>query len=185
LLVRAGPPVVVLNSYSEGVSGRSVACISSSNSGTATLGARRVLPADAAALNHCFVSALRGWNPALRLTRVNVRHIDAFEHKDSAEAMRTATTVAVVALDHVGVPRGSTGSCLLVGRILRTERGARLPTNASITFSVPCGSRSSRSRERLVVMGELRAGAFSRVYLDRDNAVQHIEPLTRARSGPR
>ena len=159
---RGGPPVVILNSYAgaSGASGPDIACIGPGGAGRARLGGR----GEAAALRGCLNRARRP-APPIRPTRVAVGHAHRFGPQDAPQARAAAARVLIIAVDHVGIPRGVTGTCLVQGRIDRAERGPRLVPGAEIGFGVPCSASILTAADRRVRMGELDQGSFARVWI--------------------
>ena len=100
-----------------------------------------------------------------------------FETDDVEQARTTATTVLRIAIDHVGYPRGMTGSCLVQGRVAAVERGPALRPGGSIEVFVPCGPDASLDGARRVRMAGMGAGEFALVYLSSLRTLLHIEQV--------
>lgn len=173
---RRQAPLVVLNTYHREARKdvTAVSCVGRGSSGRALL-RQRASSGDAPALRRCVQAALhnseapsRGW--------FGTRHTDEFEFQDAAEARAGAAKVVRIAVDHVGVPRGSTGSCLVQGRVEDVSRAAERAPRQRIQLGVPCGSLLSRGPRRLH-MGALREGAFANVYLSHNRSLLDYEPL--------
>lgn len=166
-LRRQGPAgTIVFNTYhpKPAHSALAVTCHGPGGTGRALFGTSPG-PGDAAAFEACLRPA-RGASEAPVRRRVGVRWSDRFAIEDLAEARSRAERVLVVAIDHVGVPRGSTGNCLIQGRVLRQERGAGVGAGSLIEAGIPCtAERGSRRNGRRVSMGAMREGGFGRLYL--------------------
>lgn len=121
-------------------------------------------PGDAAAFEQCLRPALATSDAPVR-GRVAVRWSNRFAIEDRAEARLRAERVLVVAIDHVGVPRGSTGTCLIQGRVLRQERGMGVRAGSLIEAGIPCTAERWPRGVRQVSMGAMGEGGFGRLYL--------------------
>ena len=83
----------------------------------------------------------------------------------------------VLAVDHVGIPRGVRGSCLVEGRVTSVVRGAGLSPRGRVELSVPCHTGPGRGSERRIAMVQLAAGSFARLYLDEAQTLLDYESL--------
>lgn len=120
---------------------------------------------DAAAFEECLRPAMAASEAPVR-GRIGVRWSDRFAIEDAAEARSRAERVLVVAIDHLGVPRGSTGNCLIQGRVLRQERGTGVAAGSLIEAGIPCTAQPGWARDRRrIPMGAMSEGAFGRLYL--------------------
>lgn len=158
----AARPIVVISTYdqADGNSGPQIRCVGRGGDGQGRIETR----AAALSLRDCVDHALRPSRP-LRPTPVRISYDDRFDTLDATKARAEATRIVVVAVDHVGIPRGATGRCLVSGRIERGERGPRLVPGAEIGFSVPCSASIRIAADRRVHMGEMDAGTFGRVWI--------------------
>jgi hypothetical protein len=172
-------PTVVLNAYQPGAGQgtTSVSCIGIGGTGRAIV--RDAAEAgNAAAMLRCLDQALQ-MNRAPWPRPFGVRFSDRFEIDDVEQARATATTVLRVAIDHVGYPRGMTGSCLVQGRVARVERGPALLPGGQIELGVPCGPAISPDGARRVRMTGMGEGRFARIYLGDRRTLLHIEQAPR------
>ncbi|HEX6375033.1 MAG TPA: hypothetical protein VFZ91_04875 [Allosphingosinicella sp.] len=163
---QGGTATIVLNSYHPGkaADGLTVTCHGLGGTGRAVFGARPRRQ-DATALEHCLERGLMPSEAPVR-QRVGVRHSDGFAIEDPQEARRRAQRVLLVAIDHVGIPRGITGSCLVQGRVVREERGSGIRPGALVEAGIPCAARPGLSgSRRRIPMGAMRKGSFARLYL--------------------
>ncbi|HEX8572276.1 MAG TPA: hypothetical protein VF759_05955 [Allosphingosinicella sp.] len=165
-LRRQGPAgTIVLNTYHPKPAGvaLAVACHGPGGIGRAEFRASPG-PRDGAALEACLGRAMAASAaPARRW--VGVRWAHRFAIEDPAEARRRAERVLVVAIDHVGVPRGSTGTCLIQGRVLREERGTGVAAGSLIEAGIPCTAERWPRDGRRASMGSMGEGGFGRLYL--------------------
>jgi hypothetical protein len=179
---RRGVPLVVLNTHHREARQdvTIIICIGRGGSGRAVL-RQRVSSEDVVALRRCFDDALRdSYAPAFGW--YNIRHTREFEFQDVAAARERAASVLRIAVDHVGVPRGSTGSCLIQGRVAGVVKGVGLSPRRRFAVGVPCGSLLSRGTRRLH-MGDLREGRFANVYLSDENTLLDYQPLPSPEAG--
>lgn len=168
-------PTVVLNTYERGAAQgtTSVSCIGVGGTGRAIL--RDAAEAgNAAAMLSCLDQALQT-NRAPRPRPYGVRFTDRFEIDDVEQARAAATTVLRIAIDHVGYPRGMTGSCLVQGRVAQVERGQALLPGGQIELGVPCGPEIDLDGERRVRMTGMGEARFARIYLGGRRTLLHIE----------
>jgi hypothetical protein len=156
---------IVLNTYErDAPQGQTVVtCIGPGGSGRVTLGTHPI-PEDATALGTCLERA--GSISAAPAARpYAVRFVDEFEFQDAPQARANAAAVVLVAIDHVGVPRGTTGSCLVQGRVAQAVPGKLEGSLRAIEASIPCGIGPQSSGPRRIRMGELKEGTFARLHL--------------------
>jgi hypothetical protein len=102
-----------------------------------------------------------------------------FEIADAAEARAQAASIVTVAIDHVGVPRGINGICLVQGRLTQVVRGSAMTRLGPVEVNFPCTSSPSRSGPRRIVMSGLRAASSANLYLSRRGILLDFEPLPR------
>ena len=157
---------IILNTYLAAAPQIRIACVGLGGTGEALLGAKP-RRGDAAALAAC----LEGARPDVPVQSVVPQWIGVNADDDPGlpdpdEARRSAKWVLLVAADHVGVPRGSTGDCLVQGRVIRSERGDGVAPGARIEAFVPCTSMRSATGPRRIWMGDIPEGGFARLYLD-------------------
>ena len=168
-------PTVVVNTYVQDAEGAtSVSCIGIGGTGRASLRDSSAATSTEA-MSRCLDRALRAIEgPSPR--PFSVPFSDGFEIDDIGQARSRATGVLKVAVDHLGVPRGMTGTCLIQGRVLESERGPSVVPGAVIEVGVPCGPMLGGDRSRRVQMDGLGEGRFARLYLDERRVLLHIEP---------
>jgi len=152
-----------------------VSCIGIGGTGRALL-RERPETGDATAMLDCLNLALQA-NTAPFPQAYGVHFTTRFETHDVEQARTTATTVLRIAIDHVGYPRGMTGSCLVQGRVAAVERGPALRPGGPIEVFFPCGPDSSLDGERRVRMAGTAAGEFALVYLSSLRTLLHIEQV--------
>ena len=178
LLRQRARPTVVLNTHArEAGPGRTaISCIGLGGTGQASL-RDPVETGNAEAMRRCLDRASRATQgPWPR--PYPVRFADRFEIDDVERARAGATRILKVAIDHLGIPRGMTGTCLVQGRVTATERGEAVLPGGAIEIGVPCGPTLSWDRSRRVRMAGMGQGNFARVYLDDRRTLLHIEPAT-------
>jgi hypothetical protein len=179
-LARQGPGAIVLNAYHPGAArdGLTVTCHGPGGTGRAVFGPRP-RRRDSTALETCLERGLARSTAPVR-QRVGVGWSDRLAVEDVEEARSTARSVLLVAIDHVGVPRGVTGTCLIQGRVVRQERGSGIRTGALVGAGIPCGSQPhGGGKTRRIWMGAMRQGGFGRLYLGDRNRVAHFEAADR------
>jgi hypothetical protein len=169
-------PTLVINTWSRDVAEGTipVSCIGVGGSGQALLRTENGT-GNSAAMSQCLNQALReaeGQSPR----PFHLPFADAFAIDDIGQARSSASQVLKVAVDHLGIPRGMTGTCLIQGRVLRSERGPAVVPGGAIEVGVPCGPALAGDRTRRVRMGGLGEGRFVRLYLDEGRDLLHIEP---------
>lgn len=108
-----------------------------------------------------------------------VRFAGEFEIADAAEARAQAANIVSVAIDHVGVPRGVTGTCLVQGRITGVVRGSGVTSQGPVEVYIPCTARPSRSGPRRILMGAIREASSANLYLSDRGMLLDFEPLAR------
>lgn len=113
-----------------------------------------------------------------RPRRFRIAFRDRLSIDDVEQARAAATNIAIVAIDHVGYPRGMSGLCLVQGRLARIEQGPPAVSGGQIEASVPCGIGNHGDRQRRVHMGEMGPGRFARLYLSDERSLLHIEPAS-------
>jgi hypothetical protein len=175
---RSERATILLNTYQPGArqdGTTAVSCIGIGGAGSALL-RERPEAGDAGTMLGCLNQALQA-NTAPFPPAYGVPFTDGFETDDAEQARTTATTVLRIAIDHVGYPRGMTGSCLVQGRVAAVERGPALRAGGAIEVFVPCGPSSSRDGERRVRMAGMGAGSFALVYLSGLRTLLHIEQV--------
>lgn len=179
---QGGAGTVVLNTYDSrsAPDGLTVTCHGRGGTGRAVLGPRPRRQ-DGAALEDCLE---RGLAPAGTggppRQRVGVRWSDAFAVEDPQQARRAARRVLLVAVDHVGIPRGTTGNCLVQGRLVREERGSGLRPGALVEAGIPCTAHPGLAgKGRRIGMGAMRAGRFARLYLSDGHGLSDFEAVER------
>ena len=175
---RSAVPTIVLDTYDDSPARGGVAliCHGSGGTGRAVLTARPV-GRDPAALEECMAAALAAPARSAPRPRVGVGFEPFLEAADRGRARSGAARVLLVAVDHVGIPRGTIGHCLIQGRLVEQERGSGLAPGALVEAGVPCAAhrRSDRDGERRIAMGEFRHGMFARLYLDGRNRLADFE----------
>jgi hypothetical protein len=167
---------ILLNTYGPGTrQGGTIAvsCVGLGGTGGALL-PERPEAGDAAAMLGCLNQALQA-NTAPFPHAYGVQSSTRFAMEDVEQARTTATTVLRIAIDHVGYPRGMTGSCLVQGRVAAVERGPALRPGGAIEVFGPCGPDSRLDGERRVRMAGMGAGGFALVYLNSLRTLLHIE----------
>src|SRR5687768_11483435 len=140
-----GSRTVVLSTYERAARPNEtvVTCMGSGGHGRMML---RPEPAsgDATALRNCLDSAshaTRTARPGYHVTGLSVEP----ETADAAHRRAAAAIVLTIAVDHVGVPRGITGICLVEGRIHEVLRGRGQVAGSRIGLSIPCAAGRGRS----------------------------------------
>lgn len=179
-LPRRAGGTVLLNTYhpAGSASDLTVTCHGLGGTGRARLGARPGRR-DPAALERCLDRALTAFAPPPR-QRVGVRWADRFEIEDPAQARLEAKRVLLVAVDHVGIPRGATGNCLVQGRVVRQERGSGIGPGAIVEAGIPCAATPGLDgKRRRIWMGAMRQGRFARLYLAEGQGLADFEPVGR------
>jgi len=168
-------PTIVLNTFgrSTGQGTTSVSCIGAGGAGRAILRDPAEI-GNAAAMLRCLDQALQA-NRAPLPRPYSVRFTDRLAIDDVGQARGAAATVLKIAIDHVGFPRGMTGSCLVQGRVVEVELGQSLPPGGPIELGVPCGPASSPDGARRVRMADMGEGRFARLYLSAGRTLLHIE----------
>ncbi|QPQ56101.1 hypothetical protein IC614_05910 [Allosphingosinicella flava] len=117
------------------------------------------------ALRDCLSKAAGGKaSPSHQIYGVRSAALD--KAANSEEARAAAASVLILAVDHVGIPRGLEGDCLVEGRIKSVARGAGFAPYGRIELSIPCGAESSPGGKRRVAMANIRAGTFAAAYFD-------------------
>lgn len=104
---------------------------------------------------------------------------DEFDILDVALARTQAGSVLAIAIDHVGIPRGIRGHCLVQGRVIRVVRGTGPNPGGLIEVSIPCTSELYRSGSRRILMRDIREGESAQIYLDARQLLLDFEPLSR------
>lgn len=167
---------VVLNGYAgqAGDGAATVACVGAGGAGRMSLSGKAA-SGEADALRTCLERALAD-APAPVPARFLIAYRDRFEVQDVEAARAGAVHVLLMAVDHVGVPRGSTGRCHAQGRVARVLRGSPVDAGSKIELSVPCGTRPDRSEPRRISMAAMRRGTFAKVYVGSRRALLHFEP---------
>ncbi|MDB5668829.1 MAG: hypothetical protein JWL74_1779 [Alphaproteobacteria bacterium] len=178
ILSRGGDHTVVLNSYERPARGGEtmVSCIGSGGRGLMRLRARPD-PGEGAALRACLETAARP-SPAVPRGIHRVRSSDELP-VPVARARAAAASVLKIAVDHVGIPRGTRGICLVQGRVLAAARGAGLAPGEWIELGIPCIAGRDRNGSRRIAMGDMRRGSFAHIYLDEHRTLLDFEPATR------
>ncbi|TFI58101.1 hypothetical protein E2493_11915 [Sphingomonas parva] len=160
-----GRPTIVLNTYGPtDRTGTTVYCIGSGGSAEMTLRPKRTAR-DGTELQACLDGAAPGEGlapPAI----YGVRYTEELEIADAEEARAHAASVLAIAVDHVGVPRGIRGHCLIQGRVVGVVRGAGLTPRGLIDLALPCDAGPERDTPRRISTRELAEGSFGEVYLD-------------------
>lgn len=176
-LARLPPPRPVLlhvqqaQSPAEGVV---VDCLGAAGSDQLVL-APRPRRADAAALDACMARAQRGDAPPAGTYAI--RSPETWDPADAAALRARAAAVLVLAVDHVGIPRGVRGSCLVEGRVTSVVRGAGLSPRGRVELAIPCQVGQAPGKERRIDMAEFDAGSFARLYLDEAQTLLDYESL--------
>jgi hypothetical protein len=169
-------PTLVINTWlrHEAEGTIPISCIGGGGSGQALL-RTATGTGNSEAIGLCLDQALReAEGPSPRPFRLS--SADGLAIEDIAQARSSATGMLKVAVDHLGIPRGMSGICLIQGRVLRSERGPAVSPGAAIEVDVPCGPALAGDRTRRVRMGQLGQGRFVRLHLDEGRALLHIEP---------
>jgi hypothetical protein len=167
---------IVLNSYepADREGEIRIACVGAGGQGVMTLRSRSDAT-EPVALRRCLSAAAYPAGVASH-ARHAVRSVEAFAFLDAARARTSAVSVLKVAMDHVGVPRGTTGGCLIQGRVVGLVRGPGLSPSGRIEFSVPCSAAPDPRGPRRIWMGDLQEGSFAHLHLDERNEILDIEP---------
>jgi hypothetical protein len=111
------------------------------------------------------------------LSKVHVAGFSGEIEGDAARGRAGAAMVLRIALDHVGVPRGNNGKCLVLGRIDAVLRGSQLPRGGGIGLSIPCTGLRGSSGPGTVWMGDLNQGSFANVFLTREYKLIDYQPV--------
>ena len=162
---------VILNTYGQeaGRGAIAVSCIGAGGAGDLTLAAGDD-PGRVPALQACLTQALR--TPAMAVpSPYRLRYTPDFAIADGEQARAAAQTILLVAIDHVGIPRGVTGSCLVQGRLAQVIRGRGPAPGGSFEASIPCGARPDRAGPRRIRMGDLQRGTFAHAYVSADRTL--------------
>jgi len=167
-------PTVVLNTYPQPVRNGeiSVSCIGSGGSAAITLQPQPD-PGEATALRRCLDAAFAAASPTPP-RRYGLQSIERLEVPDVHRARASAVRVLTMAVDHVGVPRGSEGVCSVSGRVARMIRGPGLPTNDRFSLGVPCAAVPDRTETR-VAMSHIFRGSFANVYVSEQDTLLDYE----------
>lgn len=104
---------------------------------------------------------------------------DEFGISDVAQARIQADSVLAIAIDHVGIPRGNWGHCLVQGRVIRVVRGTGPKPGGLLEISIPCTSQLYPSGPRRILMRDIREGESAQIYLDARQLLLDFEPLSR------
>lgn len=166
-------PTVVVNTYPQPAPDGeiSVSCVASGGSAAITLQPQPD-PGDATALRRCLYAALPAASPSPPRA-YGLQFIERLEVPDVHRARASAVRVLTMAVDHVGVPRGSQGVCSVSGRVARTIRGPGLPANGRFSLGVPCAAVPNRTEAR-IAMSHIFRGSFANVYVsDRDTLLDY------------
>lgn len=131
--------------------------------------------ADAAALDACMARAQRGDPPPAGTYAI--RSPGAWALADASALRARAAAVLVLAVDHVGIPRGVRGNCLVEGRVTAVVRGAGLSPRGRVELAVPCHVGPGSGSERRIDMAQFDAGSFARLYLDEAQTLLDYESL--------
>jgi hypothetical protein len=93
-----------------------------------------------------------------------------------------AVRVLILAIDHVGVPRGITGGdCIVQGRVIRVERGEPAASGSRVDTFLPCSFLpNSTDSGRYVRDGSLREGGYARISYGVGGRLLAFERLARA-----
>jgi hypothetical protein len=178
---------VVLDSYGDPAArpGVALTCHGPGGSGRGVLRDRPSVR-DPAALEACMVGALKARGEAPPRQRFGVGGIPHFGAGLPEAARSGAARVLLLAIDHVGVPRGTRGQCLVQGRVVEQQRGSGISPGAIVEASIPCAVRPDPARERgrLIAMADLRAGGFARLYLAPRLELADFEAIERRGEAP-
>ncbi|AYV49048.1 hypothetical protein CFHF_14365 [Caulobacter flavus] len=88
---------------------------------------------------------------------------------DARQAARDkAAEIVVVAVKHVGVPRGVRGRCSVAAEVVRAEPGVKLKVGAALRLSVPCAApgASGSDVEHGVDKAALQRSSYGRAFFD-------------------
>lgn len=151
-------------------------CIGAGGTGRARWGAAPDASAFAA-LDACVAQARAGRDlPPASAYAIRSPGTRLDPDKDNVRA--NAAAVLVIAVDHVGLPRGVRGVCLLSGRIREVARGAGQTPRGAVDFNLPCHAHPDRGDGGRIDMAELRAGSHARLYLDASQTLLDYERIT-------
>lgn len=136
-------------------------------------------PSDAAVLDACLALA-EAEAAAADLAVYGIRSGELLPAVgDRARLAEAAASVLTVAVDHVGQPRGIRGQCLVWGRIVAVRRGAAHSARGRVEFGLPCSAGRSPDDGQRIAMGELFAGSYADIYLDRRQNLLEYRRLDR------
>ncbi len=180
---RSGTTVIV-DTYGQAERGGGVVvrCIGGGQSGEIMLQPQEQVR-DAQRLSDCMTEARRG-SPAPQLRRYLIRSGGQLS-ADVDGARARAAAVLRIAIDHVTVPRGTRGICRPEGRVTGVVRGAGFTPRGFVELAIPCAVEPSRTRSRSIWWGDVQAGNYANVYLDRFNAVIDFEAVPEGAVLPR
>lgn len=176
---RLASGTIVLNGYEQpSRAGETlISCIGSGGRETFVLRAEAA-NRDPAALRQCITAAARdgGAPPA---AAYDVRFAPELAIADAAEARAQAASVLTIAIDHVGIPRGVTGTCLVQGRVADVVRGAGAAARTPIELGIPCAAEPHGAGSRRIAMSDIQEGSFATLYLSDRQQLLDFAPLVR------
>jgi hypothetical protein len=108
-----------------------------------------------------------------------VRFAGEFEIADAVEARAQAANIVTVAIDHVGVPRGVTGICLVQGHVTGVVRASGVTPQGRVEVSIPCAARPARNGQRRIIMSDIREASFANLYLSDRGILLDFQPVAR------
>lgn len=154
--------------------GLGVDCIAAGGTGRATWAAAPEDPGFAA-LDACVAQARAG-KAVPPASAYAIRRPETLPDAGKDDVRANAAAVLVIAVDHVGLPRGVRGVCLISGRIREVARGAGQTPRGPVDLDLPCRTDpDARGGGGRIDMAELHAGSHARLYLDASQTLLDYE----------